>query len=459
MVAGNRRTTSLALGWRVAGLIGLVAAVACPGAWAFSPDMLPSSAIWIDFMQKYTEQKAFLVAEVDTNGDGVNDLKTYRRDDGLFVDVRVKPVGEGMVLDSVALRGNAKDRKTWVYAFDRNSDGRIDLMVRGQFADDKWNQMILDSDSDGRPDTFLVDMDDNGVYDFMGGDVDGDGKLDTLSDLDNTTGKVVNETVGWVQFAETQSKDALPLLVYSFKPEVRTLTGEDAQVVGVSWDYGDGTVRPAESLVPGEHLYAKPGNYEVQLDVQFTVKGSDKQYRAWYGISLPVEAGPAGPPPLTAERVMGSVNTLFGACGLLTADERPKTGTVPELWPSLTWPEGIAGGQGLRAGAIAPNELEMAVGWWRSEVEATAFLDALTGTDAAALPLAAGRSTGAQAFELATKVRAHMVDRGGVRTTVWREGGFIVSLTSDRTTEELQRWTRLLYDILHPAPEKGPAAG
>lgn len=457
MVAGNRRTSSFALGWLIAGLVGILTAMACSGAWAFPPDMLPSSAIWIDFMQKYTEQKAFLISEVDTNGDGVADLKTYRRDDGLFLDVRVKPSGEGMVLDSVVLRGNPKERKNWVYAFDRNGDGRIDLMVRGMYADDKWNQMLHDSDSDGRPDTFLVDMDDNGVYDFMGADVDGDARLDALYDMDNTTGKVVNETVGWVQFTETQSKDALPLLVYSFKPEVHTLTGEEAQVVGASWDYGDGTIRPAESLVPGEHLYAKPGDYDVQLDVQFKVKGADKVYRAWYGISLPVEAGPAGPPPLTAERVIGSVSTLFGACGLLTADERPRTGTVPELWPGLTWPEGIPAGQGLRAGAIAPNELEMAVGWWRSETEATAFLDAITGDNLAALPLAAGRAPQAQAFELATKVRAHLVERDGVRTAVWREGGFIVSLTSDRTAEELQRWTRLLYDILHPAPEK--AAG
>jgi hypothetical protein len=461
MAAGNRGSTSSALCWRSVGLVAVVAAMtalACPATWAFSPDALPSSAIWINFMQKISEQKAYLVQEVDTDGDTVNDLKTYRHEDGSYIDVKLKPGADGMMVESVTLRESPKERKNWVFGFDRNSDGQIDLLVRGMYADNKWDQMLYDSDRDGRPDTFLVDMDDNGVYDFMGADTDADGKLDALYDLDNTDGKVVNETVGWVQFKEQQAKDALPLLVYSFKPEIHTLSGEEAQVVSISWDYGDGTVRPGESLIPGEHLYAKPGSFDVQLDVQFKVKGAEKVYRAWYGISLPVEAGPAGPAPLTPERVTASVNTLFGACGLLTADEKPRTGTLAELWPTVTIPQGAPAGQALRASAIAPNELEMAVGWWRSEAEATAFLDALDKA-AADLPLGAVRATGAQPFELATKVRAHVLEHDGLRTTAWREGGYVVTLTSNRTPDELQRWTRLLYDILHPAPEKAPAGG
>lgn len=426
-------------------------------AWAFSPDMLPSSAIWTRFIQKIHEPRAVLVHEQDTNGDGVPDLKVYRHEDGSYIDVKLKPGPDGMVVDMVVLRENLKDKSTWVYGYDKSGDGAIDMVVRGWFAEGKWDQMILDTTRDGRPDTFLLDIDRNGVYDCMGRDIDGDGRLDFLYDLDNKTGEILNETVGWVTFREQQHRDALPHLVYSFIPELNTLTGEEPLVVNATWDFGDGVTRTNEELVPAEKMFAKPGAYEVALDVQFRMPGAERVYKAWYGISLPVEPPPPGPPPLTPERLRGSIATFYGACGFVTAEEQPREGPISQLYPDLKLPEAAPAGTALRTSAVAPGELDLAVFWWRSEAEATAFLDALEDTDQAdKLPALVARATAGTPFEIVSKVRARMVEKDGVRIAAWRDAGFIVTISTNRTPAELQRWTRLFYDILHPPAEPPP---
>ena len=62
------------------------------------------------------------------------------------------------------------------------------------------------------------------------------------------------------------------------------------------------------------------------------------------------------------------------------------------------------------------------------------------------------RAADAQSFGLASKQRARLVDVKGIRTASWREGAFVVTIRTNRTVEELQRWMRLFYDLLHPAP-------
>ncbi len=437
-------------------LAAIVAAwTACGAAWAFAPDMLPSSAIWTNFMQKIHEPKAVLIHEEDTDGDGVSDFKVYRHEDGAYIDVKLKPGPDGMIVDSVVLRENQRDKRNWVYGFDKNGDGQLEMLVRGWFAEGKWDQMLYDSDRDARPDRFLLDVDDNGVYDFMGVDIDGDGKLDSLYDLDNKTGEVLNETVGWVTFKELQRREGLPHLVYSFTPDLKTLNGEEPTIVSATWDYGDGTTRTTEELAPGEKVYAKAGKYEVSLEIQFKTRGSDRVYKAWSGISLPVEPAPVGPPPLTPETVIASVGTFYGASGFVTAEEQPKQGAVTELWPEAKIPTSAPAGRGLRASAVAAGALDLTACWWRSEAEANAFLDAMDpALEVSKLPAMAVRSTAGKPFELVSKVRARLIEKDGVRIAAWREGGFIITLSTTMTTEELQRWTRLLYDILHPAGEK-----
>lgn len=445
---------------RAIGAWVVVATLALSGAaWAFSPDMLPSSAIWTRFTQKIHEPRAVLVHEEDTNGDGVPDLKVYRHEDGSYIDVKLKPGPDGMIVDMVVLRENLKDKTSWVYGYDKSGDGAIDMVVRGWFTEGKWDQMLLDTNRDGRPDRFLLDLDKNGVFDCMGADIDGDGKLDYLYDLDNKTGEVLNETVGWVTFKEQQHRDGLPHLVYSFIPELNTLTGQEPVVVSATWDFGDGSTRTTEELVPGEKVFARPGTYEVALDVQFKLPGADRVYKAWYGIALPVEPAPPGPPPLTAERLRASIATFYGACGFVTADEQPREGPISQMYPELSLPEAAPVGTALRTSAVAPGELDLAVFWWRSEAEASAFLDVLENADQAAkLPALVARAPAGRPFEIVSKVRARMVEQDGVRIAAWREGGFIVTLSTNRTPQELQRWTRLLYDILHP-PGEPPATG
>lgn len=436
----------------------VVATFALSGAaWAFSPDMLPSGAIWTRFMQKIHEPRAVLVHEEDTNGDGVPDLKVYRHEDGSYIDVKLKPGPDGMIVDMVVLRENLKDKSSWVYGYDKSGDGAIDMVVRGWFAEGKWDQMLLDTNRDARPDRFLLDLDKNGVFDCMGADIDGDGRLDYLYDLDNKTGEVLNETVGWVTFKEHQHREGLPHLVYSFMPELKTLTSEEPVVVSATWDFGDKSTRTTDDLVPGEKVFARPGKYEVALDVQFKLPGADRVYKAWYGISLPVEPPPPGPPPLTSERLRESIATFYGACGFVTAEEQPREGPIAQMYPDLKLPEAAPAGSVLRTSAVAPGELDLAVFWWRSEAEATAFLEALEGTDQAPkLPALAARAPAGTPFEIVTKVRARMVEQDGVRLAAWREGGFVVTISTNRTPQELQRWTRLLYDILHP-PAEPPA--
>lgn len=459
---GSTHGRPTATATRCACLWAGLALLAVPSAvWAVAPDMLPSSAIWYNFMQKIREPRSVQIHEEDTDGDGVADFKVYRHEDGAYIDVKLKPGGGGMLVDTVRLRENLRDERSWVYGFDKNGDGVIDMVVRGMFAEGKWSQMLYDSDLDGRPDKFLVDIDLNGVYDGMGTDEDADGRLDYLYDLDNKTGDILNETVGWVVFKEQQRREAMPQLVYSFVPELRTLGGQEPIVISARWDYGDGAVREAESLVPGEHLYAKPGNYEIDLEVQFRIPGSEKVYRAWSGISLQVQPAPPGPAPLTVDRLLSSVNTFYGACGLITAEERPRTGLISELWPEVTLPEGAPSGNALRATAVAADDLDLAVFWWRSEAEADAFLSALESAPDPKpyLPALAVRAKEGRAVELVSKVRGRLLERGGVRTVAWREGPFIVTVSTNRPAHELERWARLLYDILHPAVELNPSAG
>lgn len=475
MLAYTTVHSPFAARWRAVAILPVLVALLLPGlCWAFSPDMLPSPAIWWNFMKKVGEKRAYLVLKQDTRGDGVNDYFVYRHEDGSQIVVKYKPTPEGMKLEYVILE-EGKDKRNWVYGFNRNGNARgdvlpIDMVVRGWFSlngEDHWDQMIYSSKADGKPDRFLLDMDKNGVYDCMGADESGSGKLEYLYDLDNKTGEVLNKTVGWVAFKQQQHREALPQLVYSFPAEVNTLGGTQAAVTRASWDYGDGTVVTMDQLAPGEHRYAKAGTYEVSLEVEFKVKGSDDTWKAWQGVALPVEAPPPGPPPLTPDALKLAVPSFYGACGLVSAEELPKIGTIAELWPEVKLPAGAPAGQALRAHAIAPGELDVAAFWWRSDVEATAFLECLGAAPDPKpdLPaMAASTAAGNTPFAMPNKLRAHMSDKGASHTTAWREGGFIITLTTNRTVEEAQRWTRLFYDILHPAPAAttppaGPTGG
>lgn len=446
---------------RVVGLGLALFALWLPCAvWAFPPDALPSAAIWTNFMQKIHEEASTQIDEIDQNRDGVVDLRIYLHADGSYIDVTLQPAGNEMIPSSVTLRDNRKDKKQWVYGFDTNTDGNIDMIVRGMFAENMWDQMIYDSDRDGRPDKFMRDMDQNGVYDFMGSDEDGDGRLDYLYDLDNKTGDIMpgTETVGWVTFTERQNREALPKLWYSFVPELSTLTGDRPTVVSATWKYGDGQTRSTDDLVQMEHYYVSPGEYEVAVEVEFRMPGSDKVWTAWSGVHLPIEPGPAGPAPLAKEQVLAASRDLYGMCGLVPNSEQPQMGLISELWPEAKLPETAPAGEALRNSAVAPGELELAVFWWRSDAEADAFLDALTvsADPKPDIPVMVVRAQDAQGFELASKQRAQLVDNKGVRTAAWREGPFVVTIRTNRTVEELQRWSRLLFDLLHPAPTPAP---
>lgn len=433
----------------VAAILG--GAVAIPAAaWAFTPNLLPSTAIWTNFMQKIHEPKSVKIQEEDTDGDGVADVIAYRHVNGFYIDVALTPGPDGPVPSTVILREDLKDQRGWVYGFDKNGDGKIDMLARGWFAENKWDQMLYDSDQDGRPDRFYYDLDQNGIFDCMGVDIDADGKLDYLYDLDNKTGDVLNETVGWVSFKEEQRREALPLLYYSFEPTVKTLSGVEPTVVSSNWDFGDGATRDTDALVAGEHIYQKAGSYEVSLEIKFKMPGSERVYKAWYGISLPVEAPPPGPPPLSLERVRSAVAPFFGACGFITSSERPKEGPINELWPAVKLPESAPMGNALRAGAVVPGDLELTAYWWRSEAEANAFLDALQAAPPVELPGLQALATGTP-FELVSKVRARQLEQQGVRTAVFREDAFVIVVSTNRTMTELQRWARVLYDIMHPA--------
>lgn len=461
MLASNRWHLPIAARWRVWSL-ALAAAFALPCAvQACSPDMLPSPGLWTYFNQKIYEKNSSLIYEEDTDHDGVNDYRIFRNNqDGTLVDLRLKPGANGMVPDVVVVHEKSQDKKNWVYGFSKKGDGQIDMIVRGQYAENKWNQMIYDSEHDNKAHTFLADSDENGVWDCMGVSTNGDGRFDYLYDLDNKTGAVINETIGWVTFKEQQRREALPLLYYSFVPEVKTLSGDPATIVSSTWDYGDETVRHHESLVTGEHPYKGAGTYDVQLDVEFKVGNSDKVWKAWYGISLPVVEGPAPAPPLTEEMIRASITNFYGLCGLVTSDEQPKTGTIAELWPGVKTPEAAPMGKALRVSAAAPGTLDLGVMWWRNEAEANAFLDSLAATPGieTQLPAAVVRMESAQPFEVVSKVRAKLLDseKDKVRIAAWREGGFIITLTSNMPATEVQRWTRLLYEVLHPAPAKAP---
>lgn len=458
MLADHSIRRPVNAGWRTfaALCISLAVLMASSAAWAFAPDMLPSTAIWTNFMKK-VHDKSTPFSEEDTTGDGVADFKAFKHPDGAYIYVQLKPGLDGMVVDNVVVKENLKDQASWVSGFDSNDDGQIDVLVRGQFAEGKWDQMLYDADRYGRPDRLLYDLDKNGVWDCMGIDMDADGKLDLLSDLDNKTGETINETVGWVTFEEKQRREALPQLLYSFIPELNTLTGQQAEVVNVTWQYGDGAVRNVDELVPGEHLYAEPGEYEVSLDVEFKVPGSDRTYKAWYGISLPVEAALPGPPPLTEERVKASLNTFYGACGFITATERPNQGSIAELWPEVKLPDGAPVGAALKASAVVSGELEVAIFWWRSEAEADAFLDAFgEPIQDVTLPALAVRAPSAEAFAIETKVRGMLLDKDPQRTAAFRENGFIVTLTTNHPREEAERWLRVFHDILHPPVKPEP---
>lgn len=463
MILGTNRTPRITVlpAFLVALTTGMIALAAT--AFACTPDMLPSPGLWTYFQQKVFEKNSTRIYEEDTDRDGVVDYQIFRNNaDGTLVDVRLKPGPNGMVPDVVVVREKGQDRKNWVYGFSKRGDGQIDMIVRGQYADNKWDQMIYDSEHDGKAHTFLADTDDNGVWDCMGVSIEGNGKFDYLYDLDNKTGAVLTETIGWVTFKEVQRREALPLLYFSFNPELKTLSDEPATVVSATWDYGDGKIVQADDLVPGEHVYDKPGTYEVQLDVQFKVGNNDKVWKAWYGISLPVLPAPDLPPPLTVETVKSSINKFYGLCGLVTADEQPKTGTIAELWPELKLPDAAPPGQALRISAVSPGALDLAVFWWRNEAEANAFLDAVTaspGLDSTKLPALVVRQESARAFQIANKVRGKMLEqeKDRLRIAAWRENGFIITITSNMPGSEVERWSRLLYDILHPAPAKAPA--
>lgn len=450
------RTLRRASRWFTAALALFALWLPC-ALWAFPPDALPSAAIWTNFMNKIHEEASSLVREEDLNADGVVDMKTYRHDDGSYIDVVLQPgAGAAMVPFSVTLRDPRKDRKFWVYGFDMNNDGTLDTVVQGQFADDKWDQMIVDSDGDGRPDKFLRDMDQNGFYDCMGHDEDSDGRLDYLYDLDNKTGGILDgtKTVGWVVFKEHQHREALPKLWYSFTPELSTLSGSAATVVSATWNFGDGMERQFDELAEAPHVYREAGTYEVTLDVEFRLPGDETIWKAWTGLQLPIEPGPAGPPPLDRERAIAAARELYGICGLVANSEQPQIGQISELWPQVTLPETAPAGEALRNSAVAPGELDLAIFWWRSEAEAEAFLDTLMAAEDPKpdLPLMVERAADAQSFGLASKQRARLVDVKGIRTASWREGAFVVTIRTNRTVEELQRWMRLFYDLLHPAP-------
>ena len=463
-IAADRHLITAA---RLCACLGVALLVLPSAVWAFSPDMLPSAAIWTNFQRKIrADESVPISAGEDTDGDGVVDYQVFRHKDGAQIVVKKKPGPDGMIVDYVELR-EGKDKKNWVFGFNKadSPQNRLDMVVRGWFSKDKvdcWDQMLYDSDSDGRPDRFLYDLDKNGVYDCMGTDDNGDGKLDLLYDLDNKTGEVLNKTVGWVTFKEQQRKEGLPALVYSFEPELQTLSGATPIVVRATWDFGDGATRASDDLVPGEHIYPKAGTYAVSLDVEFKLTADGETYKAWQGVSLPVEAPPLGPAPLTAEAVTASINSFYGACGLVAADEQPKVGSVAELWPEVKLPEAAPAGRGLRSRSIAPGELDVAVFWWRSDAEAGAFLDALAAVNPKPeLPVLATRAADAKPFAVANKIRAELAEKAGVRTTAWREGGFVVTLSTNRTVEEAQRWSRLLYDMLHPGTgvPAAPAGG
>jgi len=440
-------------------LAGLVLIV--PSAvWAFSPDTLPSTAIWTNFFQKIREPKSTKIQEEDTDGDGVADVMVYRHQDGFYIDVALKPGPDGMIVDTVILKEDLKDQATWVYGFDKNGDGQIDMLVRGRFAEGKWDQMLYDSDRDSRPDRLQADIDQNGVYDCLGVDIDADGKIDYLYYLDNETGDILNETVGWVTFKEEQRVEALPQLYYSFQPTIEALSNDTPEVVSATWNYGDGAIRNMDSLVPGEHRYAKADTYQVTLDVRFQMPGGERIYKAWYGIELPVEPPPPGPPPLTEMRVKEAINPFYGLCGFVTAKDRPDQGTIAELWAEVALPEGAPVGNALKAGAVAPGDLDLTVYWWNSEEELNAFLKAVEAAEAKpALPGLDTFGPTATPFEIVSKVRGQMTLTGGRRTATFRENAFLVCITTTRTEQELQRWTRALYDILHPpvaAPVETP---
>ena len=76
-----------------------------------------------------------------------------------------------------------------VGAYDRDGDGRVDMIAYDQNGDGVADKIVLDSDGDGVADTLMLDRDRDGRIDFVGVDNNADGDLDvaaTDTDRDGT---------------------------------------------------------------------------------------------------------------------------------------------------------------------------------------------------------------------------------------------------------------------------------
>jgi hypothetical protein len=76
-----------------------------------------------------------------------------------------------------------------VGAYDRDGDGRVDMIAYDTNGDGEADKIVLDTDGDGVADTLMLDRDKDGRVDFVGVDHNADGDLDvaaTDTDRDGT---------------------------------------------------------------------------------------------------------------------------------------------------------------------------------------------------------------------------------------------------------------------------------
>ena len=79
-IAADRHLITAA---RLCACLGVALLVLPSAVWAFSPDMLPSAAIWTNFQRKIrADESVPISAGEDTDGDGVVDYQVFRHKDG-----------------------------------------------------------------------------------------------------------------------------------------------------------------------------------------------------------------------------------------------------------------------------------------------------------------------------------------------------------------------------------------
>jgi hypothetical protein len=68
-----------------------------------------------------------------------------------------------------------------VGAYDRDGDGRVDMIAYDTDGDGVADKVVLDTDGDGVADTLMLDRDKDGRVDFVGVDHNADGDLDVAA--------------------------------------------------------------------------------------------------------------------------------------------------------------------------------------------------------------------------------------------------------------------------------------